>query len=243
MWKGKGAGHLKLIWGKQGGDSQQAWGRGWGAYLLGPADWPHSSHSACSTQKISKMLVREGKGTHKLGDDSRGSQEGRKRVWGEPGTADHIGLGGLQVSAVAAALAPQPLHTPGGSQDPQLTAQLSAVLPSGPWGLWGQRQGQSRRLWTLWQADGGGLRSQIHPGPQCPPRLGSPTPGGNCSPALSAAAALSVPLQLPAPGEGHTVGWGGGISRGCSRHWRVGVGGGWAVVGGEAGASTHTGDL
>ena len=49
--------------------------------------------------------------------------------------------------------------------------------------------------------------------------------------------------SLPAPGEGHTVGWGGGISRGCSRHWRVGVGGGWAVVGGEAGASTHTGDL
>lgn len=49
---------------------------------------------------------------------------------GEPGTVDHIGLGGLQVSAVAAALAPQPSTPGGGPWGPQLTAQLSAVLPS-----------------------------------------------------------------------------------------------------------------
>lgn len=79
--------------------------------------------------------------------------------------------------------------------------------------------------------------------PSALPAWGAPHP---------AVIALQVFLPLPLflrlfsslhLGEGHTVGWGGGISRGCSRHWRMGVGGGRAVVGGEAGASTHTGDL
>lgn len=81
----------------------------------------------------------------------------------------------------------------------------SAVLPSsrGWGGGVGRRQGQSRKtLDSLASGGCGGLRSQTRPGPRCPPHPESPTPGGNCSPALSAAAAPSAPLRLPAPGGG-----------------------------------------
>ena len=99
------------------------------------------------------------------------------------------------------------------------------------------------RLWTLWRAGGGGLRSQTHPGPRCPPRQGSPTPGGSCSPGLSAAAAPSGPLLLPAPGERPQGRLGSGMSSGRSRHWGTGVGGGRAVVGEWGQEPALTGDL
>lgn len=96
------------------------------------------------------------------------------------------------------------LYSPRGRQlEARSTAQLySAVWPSE---LWAQvRGGGGRaslgRLWTPWPAYGrGGLRSQTPPGLLCPPHLESPTPGGNCSPAPSAVAALSAPPLLPAP--------------------------------------------
>lgn len=119
------------------------------------------------------------------------------------------------------------------------TAQLhSAVFPSGCQGV-GHRQGGSKanpgRLRAPWRTDrSGGLRSQTHPGPLCPPRLESPTPGGNCSPDLSVAAAPSAPLQLPASGGvgvgEHGVSWSAAgepreaLGTGGSRDWQHGEG-------------------
>ena len=169
---------------------------------MGPADRPTLLALPALLRRPQNAL-REGRGAHELGDDSRGSQEGRKRVWAEPGATDHTGLEGLQVSALAAALAPQPLHTPGGLgvHSSQLS---SAVSPSGPQGLWGTEAGLFGELAVAVS------EVKLIQVPGALPARGAPHP---------AVVALQVFLPLPLLlglfrslhlGEGGRAGWGAG---------------------------------
>lgn len=104
---------------------------------------------------------------------------------------------GGQLSAAAAESAHGPPDP--GVPGPQLS---SALLPLGP-GLGGGRGEEAGPVWEgsglLGQPMAGRLRSQTRPGPRRPPCPQSPTHGGNCPPALAAAAFPSAPPQLPAP--------------------------------------------
>lgn len=188
--------------------------------MWGPAGLPLSLLSLLSSsQKISPTLQGgEGRGTSKLGAGNKGSQGGKEREVGEkPGQQKGGGEGGgcdrwREGRGHEGSTHPSPSH-PEVGPPPQAPHTLrwgpkvhswlySAVLPSsrGWGGGVGRRQGQSRKtLDSLASGWCGGLRSQTRPGPRCPPHPESPTPGGNCSPALSAAAAPSAPLPLPAP--------------------------------------------
>ena len=149
MWKGKGAGHPKPVWGKEEGASEQEWGRG-GVCLLGPADLPHSSCSPCSTplKRSHNALGREGKGTHKLGDDTgEAGRKGRGYVE-KPRRANLTGLGSLEgaLSSSSSTQPEAPLHPQEGLEvhSSQLSSPLLFCL-QGPGGLGGRRQGQSRK--------------------------------------------------------------------------------------------------
>lgn len=175
VWKGKGAGHLKLIWGSREVTLNSSGARVEGLPLR--ACQPAPLLALPALLKDLKMFVREGKGTHKLGDDSRGSQEGRKRVWGEPGTVDHIGLGeSLQVSAVAA-LAPAPPHP---RRALGSTAHSSALccFAFRALGFVGDRGGRAslERLWTLGKLMVVVSEVKFIQVPSALPRLGAPHP-------------------------------------------------------------------